>query len=91
MNKNEIVAAVADKAGLSKAAANSAVDAVFGSITEALKKDGEVKVLGFGNFVVSERAASTGRNPKTGEPIDIQASRQAKFRPGKALKDALNG
>jgi DNA-binding protein HU-beta len=90
MNKGDLAAAVADKTGLSKAAATQAVEAVFGSISDALKKGEEVRVLGFGNFMVSRRAASTGRNPQTGEPMQIKASNQAKFKPGKGLKDALN-
>jgi DNA-binding protein HU-beta len=91
MNKGDLASAVADKTGLSKAAANQAVEAVFGCIGDALKKGEEVRVLGFGNFVVSKRAASTGRNPQTGEPMQIKASNQAKFKPGKGLKDSLNG
>jgi DNA-binding protein HU-beta len=90
MNKGELAAAVADKAGLSKADANKAVEAVFGCIGDALKKGEEVRVLGFGNFMVSKRAASMGRNPQTGETMQIKASNQAKFKPGKGLKDSLN-
>jgi DNA-binding protein HU-beta len=90
MNKGDLAAAVADKTGLSKSAANQAVEAVFGVIGDALKKGEEVRVLGFGNFAVSKRAASTGRNPQTGEPMKIKASNQAKFKPGKGLKDSLN-
>jgi DNA-binding protein HU-beta len=91
MNKGDLAAAVADKTGLSKSQANQAVEAVFGVITDQLKSGEEVRVLGFGNFVVAERAASTGRNPQTGEPMKIKASKQAKFKPGKGLKDTLNG
>jgi DNA-binding protein HU-beta len=90
MNKADLANAVADKTGLSKSAANSAVETVFGVIADSLKKGEEVRVLGFGNFVVSKRAASTGRNPQTGEPMQIKASTQAKFKPGKGLKDSLN-
>jgi DNA-binding protein HU-beta len=90
MNKGDLANAVADKAGLSKSSANQAVEAVFNVITDCLKGGEEVRVLGFGNFVVSKRAASTGRNPQTGEPMQIKASNQAKFKPGKGLKDALN-
>jgi DNA-binding protein HU-beta len=90
MNKGDLASAVADRTGMSKAAANSAVEAVFGCIADSLKKGEEVRVLGFGNFTVSERAASTGRNPQTGEPMHIRASKQAKFKPGKGLKDSLN-
>lgn len=90
MNKNDLVAAVAEAAGLSKADANKAVDAVFDGITGALKKGDEVRLVGFGTFAVAERAASEGRNPRTGEKISISASKQPKFKPGKGLKDALN-
>jgi DNA-binding protein HU-beta len=90
VNKNDLVAAVAEAAGLSKADANKAVDAVFDSITGALQKGDEVRLVGFGSFAVTERAASEGRNPRTGEKIAIAASKQPKFKPGKGLKDALN-
>ncbi|MDE1145683.1 MAG: HU family DNA-binding protein [Azospirillaceae bacterium] len=90
MNKNDLVAVVAEAAGLSKADANKAVDAVFDGITDALKKGDEVRLVGFGTFAVAERAASEGRNPRTGEKISIAASKQPKFKPGKGLKDALN-
>jgi DNA-binding protein HU-beta len=90
MNKADLAAAVAEKTDLSKAAANQAVEAVFSVISDCLRGGEEVRVLGFGNFVVSKRQASTGRNPQTGEPMQIKASNQAKFKPGKGLKDALN-
>lgn len=90
MNKNDLVAVVAEAAGLSKADANKAVDAVFDGITAALQKSDEVRLVGFGTFAVTERAASEGRNPRTGEKINIAASKQPKFKPGKGLKDALN-
>lgn len=90
MNKNELVAAVSEKAGLSKADATRAVDATFEAITEALRKQDDVRLVGFGTYTVSMRAASEGRNPRTGEPIRIPASRQPKFKPGKALRDAIN-
>ncbi len=90
MNKNDLVAVVAEAAGLSKADANKAVDAVFDGITGALQKGDEVRLVGFGTFAVAERAASEGRNPRTGEKISISASKQPKFKPGKGLKDALN-
>ena len=90
MNKGELAAAVADKTGMSRADANRAVEAVFGCIGDALKRGEEVRVLGFGNFTVANRAAGKGRNPQTGAEIEIKASRQAKFRPGKGLKDTLN-
>lgn len=90
MNKNELVAAVAASSGLSKADAAKAVDGVFDEITEALKKGDEVRLVGFGTFLVAHRAASMGRNPRTGAPQEIRASNQAKFKAGKNLKDALN-
>ncbi|NMM46042.1 HU family DNA-binding protein [Rhodospirillaceae bacterium KN72] len=90
MNKNDLVAAVADSAGLSKADAAKAVDGVLEAITGQLKSGDEVRIVGFGTFSVSKRAASTGRNPQTGAEIQIPASNQPKFKPGKALKDAVN-
>ena len=90
MNKNDLVASVADSADLSKADATKAVDAVFDAISGALTKGEEVRLVGFGTFAVATRAASEGRNPRTGEKIKIAASKQPKFKPGKALKDAVN-
>ena len=90
MNKNELIARVADRTNMSKAAAAEAVEATFSEIEAALKGGGEVRIVGFGNFVVAHRKASTGRNPRTGESINIPASSTPKFRPGKALKDAVN-
>lgn len=90
MNKNELIAAVADQAGLTKADASKAVEAVFDTITAALKKNDDVRLVGFGTFSVSKRKASTGRNPRTGEPMTIAASTQPKFKAGKGLKDAVN-
>jgi len=90
LNKNELIASVAEAAGLSKADATKAVDAVFASITDTLSRGGEVRLVGFGTFSVAHRAASTGRNPRTGEPIQIAASKQPKFKAGKQLKDAVN-
>lgn len=90
MNKNDLVAAVAQGTGLTKTDAAKAVDQVFDSITDTLKSGDEVRLVGFGTFSVSKRAASEGRNPRTGEKINIAASNQAKFKPGKGLKDALN-
>ena len=89
MNRNELVDAVAGKSDLSKSAANKAVEAVFESITVALKGGNEVRLVGFGTFSVARRAASEGRNPRTGERIMIAASKQAKFKPGKGLRDSL--
>jgi DNA-binding protein HU-beta len=90
VNKNDLVAAVADSSELSKADAAKAVDAVFDSITGSLKGGGEVRLVGFGTFSVANRKASTGRNPRTGEAIQIPASKQPKFKAGKGLKDAVN-
>jgi DNA-binding protein HU-beta len=90
VNRNELVDAVAGKADLTKSSANKAVDAVFESIADALKGGGEVRLVGFGTFSVARRAASEGRNPRTGEKIKIAASKQAKFKPGKRLRDELN-
>ncbi len=89
MNKNDLVATVAVNSGLSKGDASKAVDAVFGCITDALRGGSEVRLIGFGTFHVSHRRASRGRNPRTGEPIDIPAARLPKFKAGKSLKDAL--
>ncbi len=89
MNKSELVEAVADMAGLSKADAARAVDAVFASITGSLKKGDKVSLVGFGTFDVRKRAARQGRNPKTGEPLKIKAGKTPAFKAGKALKDAV--
>ncbi len=90
MNKNELVSAVAEAAKLSKGDAQSAVDAVFSTITDELKNGGDVRLVGFGNFTVSERAESTGRNPQTGAEVKIPARAVPKFSAGKGLKDAVN-
>jgi DNA-binding protein HU-beta len=90
VNKNDLVSVVSDKAGLSKADAAKAVDAVIDAITNSLRGGTEVRLVGFGTFLVSSRAASTGRNPRTGEAISIPAAKLPKFKAGKALKDALN-
>ncbi|WOI54208.1 HU family DNA-binding protein [Parvularcula sp. LCG005] len=90
MNKNEFVDRVADLSGMTKADSGRAVDAVFDAITEALKKGDDVRLVGFGTFSASKRAAREGRNPRTGETIQIKASMQPKFSAGKGLKDALN-
>ncbi len=89
MNKTELIDAIAASADLPKAAAGRALDAVIESITQALKNNDQVTLVGFGTFVVKERAARTGRNPKTGETIEIKAAKQPGFKPGKALKDAV--
>jgi DNA-binding protein HU-beta len=90
MNKQELIASVADASGLTKADASKAVEAVFDGVTAALKKGDEVRLVGFGTFSVSKRKASTGRNPRTGAPMEIKASTQPKFKAGKGLKDAVN-
>jgi len=90
VNRNELVDAVASKTDLRKSDASKAVDAVFESISDALKGGGEVRLVGFGTFSVASRAASEGRNPRTGEKIQIAASKQPKFKPGKGLRDSLN-
>ena len=90
MNKNDLIAAVATNAGLSKSDATKAVDGVFDSITSSLKKGQEVRLVGFGTFTVAKRAATEGRNPRTGERIKIPASKRPKFTAGKGLKEAVN-
>jgi DNA-binding protein HU-beta len=91
MNKQELIAAVADTSGLTKGDAVKAVEAVFDTISGALKRGDEVRLVGFGTFSVSRRKASTGRNPRTGEPMTIKASTSAKFKAGKGLKDSVGG
>ena len=90
MNKAEFVDAVAEKASMSKADATSAVDAVLDSLTDAMKQGEQVTLVGFGTFLVRKREARTGRNPRTGEPLEIAASNAPSFKAGKALKDAVN-
>ncbi|NCP18265.1 MAG: HU family DNA-binding protein [Erythrobacter sp.] len=90
MNKNELIGAVAESCGLSKTDASNAVEGVFDSIQKALADGDEVRLVGFGTFSVAKRKASTGRNPRTGEPMEIKASNQPKFKAGKGLKDAVN-
>ncbi|WP_425342120.1 HU family DNA-binding protein [Jiella mangrovi] len=90
MNKNDLVSAVAEHAELSKQQAGSAVDAVFEAIETAMAKGDDVRLVGFGTFSVSHRAASKGRNPSTGAEVDIPARNVPKFAPGKGLKDAVN-
>ncbi len=90
MNKNELIARVASATSLSKADAGRAVDGVFSSITTALAGGDAVRLVGFGTFSVANRAASQGRNPRTGERIWIAASKQPKFKAGSALKGAVN-
>ncbi|MFV9510696.1 HU family DNA-binding protein [Tepidibacillus sp. LV47] len=89
MNKTELIARVAEMAELTKKDATKAVDAIFEAISEALRKGDKVQIIGFGNFEVRERSARKGRNPQTGEEIEIAASRVPAFKPGKALKDVV--
>jgi DNA-binding protein HU-beta len=90
MNKSELVEAVADHADLTRAAAARAVDAVLSNVATALKQGDQVTLVGFGTFEVRSRKARTGRNPQTGEEINIKASKSPTFKAGKALKDAVN-
>ena len=90
MNKNDLVSSVAESSGLTKADAGRAVDGVFDSIASALASGDDVRIVGFGSFSVANRAASTGRNPRTGEEIQIPASKQPKFKAGAPLKSAVN-
>lgn len=89
MNKTELIAKVAEAADLTKKDAAKAVDAVFNSISEALRNGEKVQIIGFGNFEVRQRAARKGRNPQTGEEINIAASKVPAFRPGKGLKEGI--
>ncbi len=90
MNKSELIDAIATSADISKAAAGRALDATVASIKASLRKGGMVTLVGFGTFYVGKRAARSGRNPRTGVAIKIKSAKVPKFRPGKALKDALN-
>ena len=89
MNKSELVDAVAARTGLTKTQSSDAIDAVVGAIQDTLKGGGQVTLLGFGAFLTGERAARTGRNPRTGAEIQIPAARLPKFKPGKGLRDAV--
>lgn len=89
MNKTELIAKVAELSELTKKDATKAVDAIFDSIAGALQEGDKVQLIGFGNFEVRERSARKGRNPQTGEEIEIAASKVPAFKPGKALKDAI--
>lgn len=91
MNKSELIASVAEKTKMTKKDATQAVEAVLETITEALRSGEKVSLIGFGNFEVRERAARKGRNPQTGGEIDIPASKVPAFKPGKALKEEVNG
>ncbi|MFO7982098.1 MAG: HU family DNA-binding protein [Desulfuromonadales bacterium] len=90
MTKADLVNAIADEAGLSKADAEKALKAFTDTVTKALKKDEKVALVGFGTFSVGERAARTGKNPQTGAQINIPAAKVPKFKAGKALKDSIN-
>ncbi len=91
VNKQQLIDIVASKADLPKNKAQSAVQAILDAITGALSSGDEVRLVGFGTFAVSERAAQKGRNPRTGETINIPASKQPKFKAGKELKESVNG
>ncbi|WP_249976736.1 nucleoid-associated protein HU-beta [Vreelandella olivaria] len=90
MNKSELIEAIAASADIPKAAATRALDAMVESVTDSLKKGESVALVGFGTFAIKERAARTGRNPQTGQPIQISAAKVPSFKAGKALKDAVN-
>jgi|TARA_R100000353_G_scaffold144145_1_gene103173 DNA-binding protein HU-beta len=90
VNKSELIEAIAASADIPKAAATRALDAMVESVTDSLKKGESVSLVGFGTFAIKERAARTGRNPQTGQPIEISAAKVPSFKAGKALKDAVN-
>lgn len=90
MNKSELIEAIAASADIPKAAATRALDAMVDAVTDSLKKGDSVSLVGFGTFAVKERAARTGRNPQTGQPIEISAAKVPSFKAGKALKDSVN-
>jgi DNA-binding protein HU-beta len=90
MNKQELIVRVAELTGVGRGDASHTVETVFDIISDALKRGDEVRLVGFGTFSCSRRKASTGRNPRTGEPMQIKESTQPKFKPGKGLKDAVN-
>ena len=90
MNKSELIDAIAEGADISKAAAGRALDATLESVTGALKKGDQVTLIGFGTFLVRERASRVGRNPRTGESMTIAAAKVPSFKAGKALKDSVN-
>jgi len=90
VNKSELIDTVAQAAEISKSAAERAVDAMVGAVKSTLRKSEEVTLIGFGTFYAADRAARQGRNPRTGEPVQIPAARVPRFRAGKALKDAIN-
>ena len=90
MNKNELIARVADSAGITKAGASKAVDGFIDAVTDSLRRGNEVRLVGFGTFCITHRKATEGRNPRTGEKIQIAAAKLPKFRPGKALKETVS-
>ncbi|APE32138.1 DNA-binding protein HU [Halomonas aestuarii] len=90
MNKSELIEAIAASADIPKAAASRALDAMVDTVSDSLKKGDSVSLVGFGTFTVKERAARTGRNPQTGQPIEISAAKVPSFKAGKALKDSVN-
>ena len=90
MNKNDLIANVASSAGLSKSDATRSIESLLDTITNSLKRGEKVSIVGFGNFSITDRKATVGRNPRTGESIQIPASKRPKFTVGKALKDAVN-
>ena len=90
MNKGELISAIAEKAGLSKADSEKALNATTEAIKETLAKGESIQLIGFGTFSISERSARTGRNPQTGKEIQIAAKKVAKFKPGKALDETIN-
>ncbi|MBQ7185314.1 MAG: HU family DNA-binding protein [Alphaproteobacteria bacterium] len=90
MNKQQVIEAIANEIDVTKATVAACLDSFFSTVTKTLKKKGDVRFVGFGTFTTAKRKATTGRNPRTGAAIKIPASIQPKFKPGKALKDALN-
>ncbi len=90
MTKNELVQRISEKAGISKKEANEALSATTSTISDTLKKGDGISIVGFGSFTATQRAARTGRNPQTGETIQIAASKSVRFKPGKSLKEAVN-
>ena len=90
MNKSDLIDNIAQRADISKAAATRSLDALIDAVTETLARNGSVTLVGFGTFTATQREARSGRNPRTGETIQIEGAKVPKFKPGKALKDALN-
>lgn len=91
MNRQELVSAVAEKSGVSQKAANDVLTALLETVQDAVKAGDKVALVGFGTFELAERAARTGRNPQTGKPVEIEASKYPRFKPGKPFKDHVNG